>query len=100
MTIDLVAKESDKINCYQVEVIGQQIMLDMDNKLVTETKDEMENKVKTLIIWAKGMQVGNQTIHIDPTVLFLRLIVLIERAEDTMEYFSYELTAITTSLLT
>ena len=100
MTIDLVAKESDKINCYQVEVIGQQIMLDMDKKMVTETKDEMENKVKTLIIWAKGMQVGNQTIHIDPTVLFLRLIVLIERAEDTMEYFSYELTAITTSLLT
>ena len=75
-------------------------MLDMDKKMVTETKDEMENKVKTLIIWAKGMQVGNHTIHIDPTVLFLRLIVLIERAEDTMEYFSYELTAITTSLLT
>ena len=39
----------------------------------------------------------SHTIH-DPTVRFLRLIVLIERAEDTMKYFSYELTPIPTSL--
>lgn len=44
------------------------------------------------------MQIDNQNVHVHPIVLFLRLIVLIERAEDTVKYFSYELTPIPTSI--
>ena len=93
-----MAKETDGINCHQAEVIGQQIMLGMVNKMVTEAKAETSKKGNTLITLTKDMQVGNQTSHVDPTVLFLRLIVLIERAEDTIKYFPYELTPIPTSL--
>ena len=82
-----MAKESHGINCHQAEVIGQQIKLGMDKKMATEAKVETSKKVKTLITLTKVIQVGNQTIHIDPTVLFLRFIVLVERAEDTMKYF-------------
>lgn len=49
-------------------------------------------RFKTLITLIKGMQVGNRNVHVDSTELFPRLIILIERAEDTMKYFSYELT--------
>ena len=70
----------------------------MDKTMVTEAKVETSKKVKTLITLTRGMQVGYQTIHVDPTVLFLILIVLIARAEDTMKYFSYELTPIPKSL--
>ena len=44
------------------------------------------------------MQIDNRNVHVHPIVLFLRLIVLIERAEDTVKYFSYELTPIPTSI--
>ena len=81
-----------------IVIIGQQIMLGMDKTMVTEAKVETSKKVKTLITLTRGMQVGYQTIHVDPTVLFLILIVLIARAEDTMKYFSYELTPIPKSL--
>ena len=73
-------------------------MLGMDNKMVTVTKVETNKKVKTLIILTKSTQVGCQKIHVDTTVLFLRLINVIVRAEDTMKYFSYEQTPIPTSL--
>ena len=64
----------------------------------TETKAETCKEVKTLITLTKGMQVGKQTICFDPTALFLRLIVLIERADDTMKFSSHELTSIPTFL--
>lgn len=44
------------------------------------------------------MQVGNQTIHVDPTLQFLILIILLERAEDTLKYLRFELTHIPASL--
>ena len=64
----------------------------------TEAKAETSKEVKTLITLTKGMQVGKQTICFDPTALFLRLIFLIERADDTMKFFSHELTSIPTFL--
>ena len=41
---------------------------------------------------------GKQTIHLDPTLQFLILIILLERAEDTMKYLPFELTHIPASL--
>ena len=37
-------------------------------------------------------------IHIEPSVLFTRLVVLIERSPDVNTYFNYELTPIPTAL--
>lgn len=59
--------------------------------MVTEAKAEINKKIKTLLSPTKGVQVGNQAIHVDPTVLFLRVTVLTDRAENSAKYFAYEL---------
>ena len=41
---------------------------------------------------------GKAKIHIDPTILFSRLIAIVEREEDTKLYFDYELSSFPTSL--
>ena len=44
------------------------------------------------------VKVNNETIQVNPTILFQRLIVLIERSEDMIRYFEYELTPEPTEL--
>ena len=44
------------------------------------------------------IRVKNQTISIDPALLFTRLIVIAERCDDIKTYFDYELTPVPTSL--
>ena len=45
-----------------------------------------------------GITIENQVIHIDPSMLFTRLIVLLERSERMEDYFQFELTPMPTSL--
>ena len=45
-----------------------------------------------------SVEVNNETIQVNPTILFQRLIVLIERSEDMTSYFEYELTLEPTAL--
>ena len=59
---------------------------------------ETTRKVKSLIKLSQGIKVDDQEIHIDPTVLFLRILLLIGRSEDPTSYFDYELTPYPTSL--
>ena len=64
----------------------------IDYKSVAEVKVETIIKVKTLLTLKEGNQLENTKMHIDPTILFLHLIVLIERTDDTEKYFGYEVT--------
>ena len=66
-----VSKESNGINGYEAETVGQ--------KLVTKENVQINKKIKTLLLLTKGVQVGGQAIYMNPTILFLMLIVLIER---------------------
>ena len=45
-----------------------------------------------------GIQINNKKYHIDPTILFSRLIAIVQREEDITQYFKYELIAFPTSL--
>ena len=63
--------------------------------MVTEAKAEINKKIKTLLSPTKGVQVGNQAIHVDPTVLSLRVT---DRAENSAKYFAYELTPVPRAL--
>ena len=45
-----------------------------------------------------GIQIDKDKVHINPTLLFSRLIAIVQREEDMAPYFDYELTAIPTSL--
>ena len=55
-------------------------------------------KVHTLIHLTKGIKVDQDTVHVEPLILFSRLLVLLERCEDTTPYSQYELTPFPTSL--
>ena len=42
--------------------------------------------------------IDQETVHVEPFILFSRLLVLLERCEDTPPYFQYELTPFPASL--
>ena len=45
-----------------------------------------------------GVKVDKEKVHVDPLLLFSRLLVLVEREADMKSYFKYELTPFPTSL--
>ena len=61
----------------------------------TKQQFSVQNKVKPLQHYCK---VNSDTIHEDPNVLFQRLIMLVDRADDMTNCFEYELTPEQTSL--
>ena len=93
-----VADESDGIDCDDAEHIGMKIQQDLDNLAVNKSVVKRSKQVKSLAVLRPGVQVNSVTIHVNPTVLFQRLIMLIERSEDMTSYFEYELTPEPTSL--
>ena len=46
----------------------------------------------------KGVTIDQQTVYVDPLLLFTRLVMLLGRSEDMSSYFQYELTPVSTSL--
>ena len=56
------------------------------------------DQVKTLLNLKNGVKIEGDTVHVDPTILFSRLLIQVERSEDMKAYFSYELTQIPSSL--
>ena len=53
--------------------------------------------VKTLENLKSGIIIEKETIHIDPMVLFARLMLILQREADPAPYFSYELSPIPNS---
>ena len=95
---DLAANDSASVNCDEARKVGRNMLVCMDNKFVAEAKVETSKKVKTLLTLTKAVQLENTTIHVNPSILFLRLMVLIERTDDTEKCFGYELTLYPTAL--
>ena len=93
----LVAKEGDAINYHNAEEVGRSIQEEIDSKYFTNATIKTSKKMKTLLSLINGMEGGNQIIHVDPTILFMRLIVLVERLENAVNYFAHELTPYLTS---
>ena len=94
----MVAKEGDAINCHNAEETGRSIREEIDCMCLTDATIKTSKKIKILLSMTKGIEVGNQIIHVDPLILFMRLIVLVEQSENTVNYFVYELTPYPTSL--
>ena len=55
-------------------------------------------KIKSLVNLKKVIKIDQQNVHVDPLVLFTRLVMLLERTDDMSTYFWYELTPVPTSL--
>ena len=88
----LVAKSGNQVNIDGPEVAGCKIQEQID-AAVTEPKLPKTQKVHNLLQLTKAVKIGTQDVHINPAILFIRLLVLVERSEERpVSYFQYELT--------
>lgn len=88
----------DTINCDKIESVGYKIQSKLDGLAVVKASIKRKEQVKPLSDLKNVVRVNNQTISIDPALLFTQLIVIAERCDDIKTYFDYELTPVPTSL--
>lgn len=70
----------DKINCDSAEEIGYTMQEKLNNVNVAEAKIKRCDEVKPLAYLHKKVKIGTKKeIVLDPTVLFSRLIVMVQR---------------------
>ena len=67
---------SEEVNCDQAEVIGQRIQESLDNFPWNGASVKRSQKAVTLATLKPSIKVNNETVVVDPLVLFSRLIVL------------------------
>ena len=95
----LTASDGDGVNCDEVEEVVFLLQGKLDDVKYHEASMKRTEKVPTLIHLTKGIKIDQETVHVEPLILFSRLLVLLERCEDTTPYFQYELTPFPSSLL-
>ena len=92
------SNEKNCINCDIAEDIGIIMQKKMDKKSYTEIYFKRTDQIRTLENIRKGTRIADDTIHIDPMLLFSRLLIQVERSEDIQSLFAYELAPIPTAL--
>ena len=95
---DISADNNDGVNCDQAEQVRFEIQRSLDNNVINQATIKRSKQVKTLAKFLPATKVNGDTIHADPNVLFQRLIILIDSAEDLTHCFDYKLTPEPTSL--
>lgn len=88
---ELTAKDNSEINCYNAESI--ELVLP-----TTDAKIAARKKIKTLDNSTKGVAANSSLVFTDPTILFVRLIVLVERPDSNTKYFALEVIPCPTAL--
>ncbi|XP_077867667.1 uncharacterized protein LOC144357000 [Saccoglossus kowalevskii] len=81
------------VNCHNIEKIGETIQKSLYNMALQYAK-----LAKILEGLKIGITIGKETVHIDPMVLFARLMLILQREVDLSPYFAYELTSVPTAL--
>lgn len=90
----------DETNCYEAKRVGEEIL----QKSVSEAslfgalKLKRANTVKTMASSAGRVKVAKDTIQIDSTQLFQRIICTVHSPEDLRSCFKYELASVPLSL--
>ena len=93
LTTGLSASDDQKINCDEAESVGLAIQRKLDNACVEDASIKRNDQVKCLDQLRDPIQINEkEKIHIDPTILFLRLTTMAQRGEDESAAFEYELT--------
>ena len=93
----LTASDVDNINCDQTEMIGKEINMKLD-VVVTDATIKRKDEIRTLECLKVGVKINNENVYVDPKLLFSRLLVIVEREDNMLKYFKYELTPEPTSL--
>ena len=94
----LTASDGDGINCDKTKEVVLKLQKQLDNISVLEASIKRSEQVKSLDHLYPAVQVDKQKVHINPTLLFSRLIAIVQREEDMSPYFDYELTSMPTSI--
>ena len=94
----VTARITDKINCDDVEKVGKGIHETLDNKTFIQSSLKRKDQITTLECLNVGVNIEKEKVYVHPTILFSRLLVIMEREDDVKKYFAYELTPIPTSL--
>ena len=87
----MLAKEREAIKCHNAYEVGRSIQAEIGYKYFTDATIKASKKTKTLLSLIKGIEVGNEIIHVNPIILFMSLIVLVERSKNAIHYFAHEL---------
>ena len=88
----VTATDGDGINCDDAENAGFLIQEKLNNVCIEVASIKRKDQVKSLDILRPGIKIDDDTIHIDPQILFTRLAALLQREDDIIEKFAYELT--------
>ena len=94
----LVASDTDVITCDTADEVGNRIMASMDDHAFTDVVLQKADLVRTLALLKKKRKINDNHIVIDSSILFNRLLLVMERSSEMEPCFSYELTAMPTSL--
>ena len=96
----LSSNEEDGINCDDVESVDERIHMKMDSYFFSEITLKRTDQIISLSRFEKGIKIGDDSLQIDPMILFSSLLIQVERSQDMKQYFGYELTPIPKPLLT
>jgi hypothetical protein len=94
----IAASDSDNINCDTAEDIGCQIVQKMDGVNFKDVVLKRAWQTRTLARVTTSVTGGKKVLNIDPSLLFNRLLIIMERSGDMQPYFAYELSALPASL--
>ena len=83
----LTANDGDGINCDQTEVVGAKIQKRLDNVTILEASLRRGEQVQALDNLYPGFKVDKQRVHINSTLLFSRLIAILQREDNMAPYF-------------
>ena len=87
----VTATDGDGINCDGSENAGFLIQEKLNSVCIEDASIKRKDQVKSLDSLRPGITIDDDTVHIDPQVLFTRLTALLQREDDIIEKFSYEL---------
>lgn len=100
LSTGLVARDEDNINCDAAEAVGARIQLKLDKVAFNTIVMKKADRATTLReITGKLISVpGSSKLPVHSTVLFSRLLVIIQREPNISSLFKYELAAVPTAL--
>ena len=94
----LTAADDGGVNCDQTEPAGAKIHKQLDKVSAIDASIKRSDQVRSLDHLHPGIELDKKKVHVNPTQLFSRLIAIVQREEDMVPFFNYELTTIPTSL--
>lgn len=92
--------DNNSVTCDRAEEIGASIQAELDGKTFASCSFKRKKQIRPMQSLYTRVKIGHDTITIDPLILFLRLVVVIERKPENeiADYFFYELSPYPMSL--